>query len=89
MPQKYELTSDFNVIWGVPGHKQVMTTDEVIDLACDYQGEVLLDEEDDKQSIKYMNDDLNFMQNAHNSLKKRLAIAIDILNSVAIDVRAI
>lgn len=89
MPQKYELTSDFNVIWGVPGHKQVMTTDEVIDLACDYQGEVLLDEEDDKQSIKYMNDDLNFMQNAHNSLKKRLATAVDILNSVAIDVRAI
>lgn len=49
-----------------------MTPDQVIDLACDYQANVLLNEEEDKQTIKYMNDDLKFMQNMHKPLKKAL-----------------
>lgn len=86
---KYKLTSDFNIVWGVPGHSAVMTPDQVIDLACDYQANVLLNEEEDKQTIEYMNEDLDFMQNTHKPLKKRLDIAIDILNNVAINVHAI
>lgn len=89
MPVKYKVTSDFNIVWGVPGHSAVMTPDQVIDLACDYQANVLLNEEEDKQTIKYMNDDLDFMQNTHKPLKKRLDTAIDILNSVAIDVHTL
>lgn len=88
MPVKYKLTSDFNIVWGIPGHSAVMTPDQVIDLACDYQANVLLNEED-KQTIKYINEDLNFMQNTHKPLKERLDTAIDILNSVAINVRTI
>lgn len=73
----------------MPGHSVIMTPDQVIDLACDYQANVLLNEKEDKQTIKYINDDLDFMQNTHKPLKKRLDTAIDILNSVAIDVHTL
>lgn len=95
MSKKYELTSDFNVIFGIEGHCRIMSEEQVIDLASDYQANVLIpeEEEDDEpesaDTIKYMQEDLDFLQNENNALSKRLALANDILDSVSVNVREI
>lgn len=94
MSKKYELTSDFNVIFGIEGHRRIMSEEQVIDLASDYQANVLIPEEEDDEpesadTIKYMQKDLDFLQNENNALSKRLALANDILDSVSVNVREI
>lgn len=95
MSKKYELTSDFNVIFGIEGHRRIMSEEQVIDLASDYQANVLIPEEeaDDEpesaDTIKYMQEDLDFLQNENNALSKRLALANVILDSVSVNVREI
>lgn len=93
--KKYELTSDYNIVWGMDGHKKIMNEEQVIDLASEYQANVLIpeEEEDDEpesaETIKYMQEDLDFLQDKNKPLQKRFELADDILNSVAIDIKEI
>ena len=77
------------------GHKKIMNEEQVIDLASEYQANVLIpeEEEDDEpesaETIKYMQEDLDFLQDNNKSIQKRVELADDILNSVAIDIKEI